>query len=412
MRIAIIGSGISGLTCAYLLQDRHDIVVYEADNWIGGHTHTVDVEVASGPVSVDTGFIVYNDRTYPNFIKMMSRLGIAGNATAMSFSVHKETTGFEYCGSNLNGLFAQRSNLLNPSYYRMLSDLLRFNREAPAVLIGEDNPSLYSYLKENGYGDSFRDNYLLPMAAAIWSGPVGTIGDFPVQQFVRFFDHHGLLQVRNRPQWRVIPGGSSSYVPKLTAGFADRIRLNSAVTSVTRNDAGVTVTTAAGEENYEQVIFACHSDQALALLSDPSDAEREVLGAIPYQENDVVLHTDDSLLPDRRRAIAAWNYRLTGNSDIPATVTYHMNSLMGLTVKEDLCVTLNQSESIAPEKILGRWNYTHPVFNRQSVAAQAKRDIIDGVGRTHFCGAYWHNGFHEDGVRSALPVAKRFGGEL
>ena len=412
MKIAIVGSGISGLVCARALYREHDITVFEADNWIGGHTHTVDVEVAGQEVAVDTGFIVYNDRTYPHFIALLETLGLRGLATRMSFSVTNEVTGLEYCGSNLNGLFSQRRNLLSPAFLRMLADIVRFNREAPSMLSQHSNPSLADYLQVQGYGDEFRDNYLLPMAAAIWSGPVGEIGEFPVQQFVRFFDNHGLLQIRDRPQWRVVPGGSRSYIEPLVAPLRDRIHLNTPVRSVARDQDGVSIGLDGGGVRFDQVILACHSDQALRMLSDASHREREVLSAIPYQENDVVLHTDASLLPGKRRAVAAWNYRLTGDTKVPATVTYHMNTLQGLAVDADVCVTLNQTASIDPATILGRWQYMHPVFNRASVAAQSRREEIDGENRTHYCGAYWHNGFHEDGVRSALPVARRLGGSL
>ena len=412
MKIAIIGSGIAGLTCAYLLNRQHDIRVFESSDWIGGHTHTVDVEVEGRQYAIDTGFIVFNDWTYPNFIRLLDQLGVASQPAEMSFSVHDPASGCEYNGHNLNRLFAQRHNLLSPAFYGMLSDILRFNREALFDLeqqrIGADT-TLGDYLHQRRYGRRFIDHYIVPMGAAIWSMSLADMLTFPLQFFVRFFRNHGLLAVNDRPQWRVVSGGSRSYVAPLTAGFVERIRLNCAVHRVERDAAGVTVHSSAGVERFDKVVFACHSDKALALLAEPSPAEWTILGALRYAANDVVLHTDTRLLPQRRLAWASWNYRLGGGSERPAAVTYNMNILQGIRSATTFCVSLNQTEAIDPAKILGRYRYAHPQFSLAGVAAQARWQELYGLRHSYFCGAYWANGFHEDGVVSALRVAQDFG---
>lgn len=412
MRIAIVGSGIAGLTCAYLLNRHHDIQVFEASNWIGGHTHTVDVEVNGRPYAIDTGFIVFNDWTYPNFIRLLSELGVPFKPTEMSFSVSDPVTGTEYNGHDLNTLFAQRSNLVSPAFWGMVRDILRFNRNALNDLdqgrIAADM-TLGDYLTQNGYGRRFIEHYIVPMGAAIWSMSLVDMLAFPLQFFVRFFKNHGLLSVSNRPQWHVVEGGSRSYVAPLTASFAERIRLNCPVLRVERDAEGVTLHSAAGSERFDKVVFACHSDQALALLAEPTPLEREILGALPYANNDVVLHTDTRLLPERRLVWASWNYRLGGPSQNPAAVTYDMNILQGIDSDTTFCVSLNQTSAIDPNKILGRFQYAHPQYSLAGIAAQARWQELLGAPHSYYCGAYWANGFHEDGVVSALRVARELG---
>ncbi|PWB31389.1 FAD-dependent oxidoreductase [Pseudomonas sp. SDI] len=415
MKIAIIGSGISGLVCAYLLQRRHAVSVFEAGPRIGGHTHTVDVQLGERHYAVDTGFIVYNDWTYPNFIRLLEHLGVASRPTEMSFSVHDPKTRHEYNGNTLNSLFAQRSNLLSPPFWGMLYDILRFNREALRDLDQQkvsDVLSLGDYLLMNRYGQRFIDHYIVPMGAAIWSMPLGQMLGFPLRFFVRFFKNHGLLSINQRPQWRVIEGGSRSYLAPLCAPFAEHIRLNCPVLGVAREAHGVRLFTRDGTELFDKVIFACHSDEALLMLHDPSDAERQILGALPYADNDVVLHTDTRLLPQRPLAWASWNYRLGGHASQPAAVTYNMNILQGIDAPETFCVSLNQNAAIDPAKILGRYTYAHPQFSLAGVRAQARQAEICGPRHSYYCGAYWGNGFHEDGVLSALRVAAAFGEQL
>ena len=415
MRIAIVGSGISGLVCAWLLNRQHEITVFEASDWIGGHTHTVDIELQGRQYAVDTGFIVFNDWTYPNFIRLLDQLGVDSQPTEMSFSVHDPKSGLEYNGNNLNSLFAQRSNLLSPGFLGMLRDILRFNREATNELqqghIAADT-TLGEYLAARRYGQRFIDHYIIPMGSAIWSMSLAQMLSFPLEFFVRFFRNHGLLSVNDRPQWRVVRGGSRSYIKPLTASFAERIRLQCPVSSIRRDAEGVTLVSAAGEERFDQVVLACHSDQALALLEQPTDTERSILGAIGYADNEVVLHTDTRLLPSRKLAWASWNYRLGNDPARPAAVTYNMNILQGLAAPQTLCVSLNQTEAIDPKTILGRFNYAHPQFSLAGMAAQARWRELLGTNHTWYCGAWWANGFHEDGVVSALRVASAFGEEL
>ena len=415
MKIAIIGSGIAGLTCAYLLARRHDITVFEADARVGGHTHTVPVTVDGREYAVDTGFIVFNDWTYPNFIRLLGQLGVAFKPTEMSFSVNDPDTGLEYNGNNLNSLFAQRSNLLSPGFWGMLRDILRFNKEARRDLAEQRitaDTTLDDYLKAGAYGERFILHYIVPMGAAIWSMPMAEMLNFPLQFFVRFFENHGLLSVSNRPQWQVIEGGSSAYIAPLTASFKERIRLNCPVGRIDRDAHGVVIHSPAGIERFDKVVLACHSDQALRLLGNPDDKEREILGALPYADNEVVLHTDTRLLPTRKRAWASWNYRLGGAGHTRAAVTYDMNILQGIQSDTTFCVSLNQSAGITPSKVLARFTYAHPQFSLAAVTAQQRWAEIDGAQHTHYCGAYWANGFHEDGVVSALRAAAAFGESL
>ncbi|MCU7650905.1 NAD(P)/FAD-dependent oxidoreductase [Pseudomonas piscis] len=415
MKIAIIGSGIAGLTCAYLLNRRHDIMVYEAGSWIGGHTHTVQVCLNGETQAVDTGFIVFNDWTYPHFIRLLGQIGVKFKATEMSFSVCDPATGLEYNGNNLNSLFAQRRNLLSPGFWGMLRDILSFNQHAQLDLQNQRitaSTTLGDYLKSQGYGERFIQHYIVPMGSAIWSMSRGQMLGFPLQFFVRFFKNHGLLSVSNRPQWYVIEDGSSRYIEPLTASFRERIRLDCPVQRVERDELGVLIHSAAGSERFDKVVFACHSDQALRLLASPSHAEQEILQALPYADNDVVLHTDTRLLPRRRLAWASWNYRLDASAGKAAAVTYDMNILQGLQSSTTFCVSLNQSAAIDPSKVLARYTYAHPQYSLGAVAAQARWSELQGARHSFYCGAYWANGFHEDGVVSALRVAQAFGEQL
>ncbi|KUJ84578.1 FAD-dependent oxidoreductase [Microbulbifer flavimaris] len=413
MRIAIVGSGIAGLTSAYLLNKKYDITLFESAERLGGHTATIDVQEGGRELAIDTGFIVYNDWTYPNFIKLMDQLGVESQPTDMGFSVCSDRESFEYAGNNLNSLFGQRSNLLSPGHWRMLRDILRFNREAvrdwQEVRLAE-GMTLGQYLEQNSYSAEFCDRYLVPMGSAIWSASLSQMRDFSVDFFVRFFFNHGLLNIFNRPQWRVIKGGSREYIQPMVAGFEDRVRLSTPVKSVIRTAEGVELHTDSGERlQFDAVVFACHSDQALACLSDASEQERSILGAIPYAGNSVVLHTDTRLLPSRQRCWASWNYRLQESGDQLPVLTYNMNILQRLESEKTYCVTLNADDAIDPEKVIGRYEYAHPQFSVPGMRAQQEWEKVNGVNNTWYCGAYWANGFHEDGVKSALRVCEALG---
>lgn len=409
MRIAVIGTGIAGNVAAYKLRQDHDVTVFESGAYIGGHTNTVDVYENDRPYAVDTGFIVFNDRTYPNFIQLLEEIGQESQQSEMSFSVQTEKSAIEYSGSSLNALFAQRRNIVRPPFFRMIRDILRFNRSAlPNIDQQDESESLGQYLFRNGYSHEFVDHYLVPMAAAIWSAEPGSVLDMPVGFLVRFFANHGLLQVKDRPVWRVVKGGSRQYVEKLITGHRDRIRLNCAVQSLRRTSDGVELHSAAGgKERFDYVFVACHSDQALALIGDPTIDEREVLGAIRYQQNEAILHTDDSLMPRRRRAWAAWNYHIPEDASRHVAVTYNMNILQGLATENQYLVTLNNDQQIDPHKIIRTIQYEHPIYSRDAVTAQQRQADINR-DRTFFCGAYWRNGFHEDGVVSALNALDHF----
>lgn len=409
MKIAIIGSGIAGNTIAYQLHQHHDITVFEADQHIGGHTHTHQIQYEGQDIAVDTGFIVFNDRTYPNFIDMLEKLNVAWQPSNMSFSVRCERTGLEYNGTTLNSLFAQRTNLFKPSFHRMIRDILRFNKQALELLATGSEVMLGDYLKQGGYSQQFIDYYIIPMGSAIWSTDAKQMLAFPARFFVRFFHHHGMLTVNDRPQWRTITGGSASYVDALTRPFRQNIRLNTPVESVHRHQDAVIVKPKGGEqERFDYVFFACHSDQALQILDDPSAAETEVLGAIRYQHNAVYLHHDIKLLPKRKLAWAAWNYHVTSPASERVAVTYNMNILQGLRTKEPLLVTLNHTGNIDPAKVIKRLDYMHPIYTLAATEAQARHAEISGVNRTGYAGAYWRNGFHEDGVVSAIEAVKHF----
>lgn len=416
--IAIVGSGVSGLVAGHILSRRNHVTVFEANNYLGGHTATVDVDIDGRTQAVDTGFIVYNDRTYPNFIQLLEQLGIEGQKTEMSFSVRNATSGLEYNGHNLNTLFAQRRNLLNFKFYRFIKEILRFNRLAkkthPAELV-DDEQTLADFLAQHRFDSYFSNNYILPMVAAIWSSSIKHSQDMPLRFFLQFFKNHGLLDITHRPQWYVVKGGSKSYIPALVEPIQE-LRLNTAVQSVSRVDGRVRLTVsennAVHSQDFDEVVIACHSNQALQLLADPTPDEKNVLGKLNYANNEVVLHTDKNLLPRAPNAIASWNYWLDGNTDALPSLTYCMNVLQQLNTPSTVCVTLNKTKAIAAEKIMRKFIYSHPVFTSESIKAQQRRKYICGLRHTHFCGAYWYNGFHEDGVKSALDVCARFGENL
>jgi predicted NAD/FAD-binding protein len=418
-KIAIIGTGISGLTCGHLLHKKHDITLFEANNYIGGHTATKDVEVNGRQYAIDTGFIVFNDWTYPNFIKLMDKIGVQSQATEMSFSVKNLSQNLEYNGNTLNSLFAQRRNVLRPRFWRIVRDILKFNKickKAATDKTDYGRETLHEFLTQHQFSDDFIYNYILPMCAAIWSTSLEDIKAFPFTFFLRFFNNHGLLNVTDRPQWRSIVGGSREYIKPLTIGFEDKIKLNCPVKSVADKDNQKLLRLEDDSEYlFDEVIFACHSDQALALLATPSLIQTEILGDMPYAQNEVVLHTDHSVLPVRKLAWASWNYLIKGyegESQAPAVLTYNMNILQNIQSDTTFCVTLNNSKDIDPKKVLGTYQYAHPQFNNQTVVAQARWSEISGKQGLHFCGAYWYNGFHEDGVHSALDVCKSFGEQL
>ncbi len=408
-RIAIVGTGISGLVCAHRLHAKHDVTVYEAADRIGGHTYTVDVVDGARSLRIDVGFIVFNPLNYPRFVELVDELGIAWQPTSMSFSARDERSGREYNGTSIRRLFAQKSNLVRPSFLGMVRDILRFHREAKRFLAEDGNADLPlgAFLERGRYSRAFVDLYLVPMGSALWSAAPGHVLDFPTLFVLRFFDNHRMLGVGGRPEWRVIRGGSSTYVDALVAPMRDRIRIGETVTNVTRTPDGVAVTSRRGTEIYDDVIIAAHSDQALAMLDAPTAAERSVLGAIPYQANEIALHTDTSILPRRRLAWASWNAFVPASPSAAATVTYDMNILQGLASDREWLVTLNATERLDERRIERTFTLHHPVFTREAARAQARRDEINGSDRVWYCGAYWGFGFHEDGVRSALDVVAR-----
>lgn len=410
-KVAVVGSGIAGNVAAYRLHRAgHDVTVFEADDRIGGHTHTHVVALDGEMQQVDTGFIVFNDRTYPHFVALLDELGVASQPSAMSFSVRNDASGLEYNGTSLNGLFAQRLNLLRPGFLGMLAEILRFHREASSLLADDGSETkLGAYLEAHRFGGRFVDDYLVPMGAAIWSTEPARMFDFPARFFVRFLHNHGMLTVNDRPTWRVIRGGSMRYVERLVAPFRDRIRLASPVEQVRRLPEGVMLQVRGCEgERFDHVFLACHADQALRILADASREEREILGALPYQRNEALLHTDTSLLPRRKRAWAAWNYHRLPGPRTGVALTYDMNVLQRLHSRHTFCVTLNAAEHVDESCVLRRMEYAHPLFTPAGAAAQRRHAEISGVRRTHYCGAYWRYGFHEDGVVSALQALARF----
>lgn len=411
MRLAIIGSGISGLVVAHRLNNSHDLTIYEAGTHVGGHTRTLTVDHEGRKVPVDTGFIVFNTRNYPLFTGLLHELGVESQPTTMSFSVRDDAHDFEYGGATINAIVAQRRNLLRPRFWQMVRGFRRFATHAPrAVSKGDEWTTLGAYLTRERYPAPFREHLIVPMAAAIWSTPDADILKLPLGFFVRFFLNHGMLSVRDRPVWRTIVGGSHVYVDRLTTPFRDRIRLNTPVRTVTRRSDGVFIRTDRAEDRFDQVVIACHADHALRMLADPSPAEQEILSALPYRPNDALLHHDQSVLPRKRRAWSAWNYaarRPLSAGDTPrVAVTYDMEILQRLGTRRHFCVTLNNDAAIDPATILDRHTFEHPAFDARSIRAQQRHAEISGINRTHYCGAYWFNGFHEDGVRSAERVAR------
>jgi predicted NAD/FAD-binding protein len=409
MKIAIIGTGISGLVAAYLLSREHEINVFEANDYIGGHTVTTKVECEDGPLAVDAGFIVYNEASYPNFVKLLAELEVATQPTTMSFSVRSDRTGLEYAGTNLDTFFAQRSNLLRPSHYRLAGEILRFNKAARQALGNGLAGTLGDFLTDHRLSPALVEHYIIPLTAAIWSTEPRRALDTPARFILRFLDNHRLLGTRGYHPWRVIRGGSQRYVEKLTAPFVDRIRLRTPVRRLNRSPAGVEVSTDEGTESFDQVVVAAHSDQALRMLASPTALEREILGAISYQPNHAVVHTDESVLPTRRKAWASWNYRIPREADRPVVVTYNMTQLQSLPVESAYCVSLNTQDEITGKSRIASFDFEHPLFTEPAVAAQDRHAEISGVDRIHYCGAYWRHGFHEDGVVSALTVGQQFG---
>jgi len=412
MKIAVIGSGIAGLGAAWLLSRQHQVVLFEKESRLGGHTHTHKVVQAGREYAIDSGFIVHNPMNYPLLTRMFAELGIASQPTTMGFSVQDARSGLEYNATSLNAMFCQRRNLLSPKFLRMVREILRFYRECSALLHDTDpgpGPSLGDYLQANGYSRLFIENHLIPMASALWSSPATKILDFPAKYLVRFMDNHHMLQVDQRPEWRVVSGGSSRYIEALEREWTVNTRLATPVRSVRREPGRVLIDSGAGDEDFDQAVFACHSDQALALLTDASDDEREILGAITYQDNETVLHTDARILPKRRKAWAAWNAYIPATPGGECTVSYCMNLLQSIASPEPFVVTLNRTADIAADKIIATMRYRHPVYTHASVAAQGRRERINGVKRSWFAGAYWGFGFHEDGLRSGVDVAHALG---
>ena len=410
IRVAVIGGGISGLSAAYYLSRKFEVHLFEKDSRLGGHTHTVTVDSSDGPLPVDTGFIVHNEKTYPNFCRLMRELGVPAAPSDMSFGVHCPRTGFEYSSRGASGFFANRKNAARPAHWGLLREILRFNREAPRVMENADpaDLTLGEYVDSAGYSTRFLEAYLYPMAAAVWSMSPDAVTRFPARTLVQFFANHGMLGINTHPQWKVIPGGSQRYLGLLTAPFQKNIHLDSDIRSVTRHDGGITLRFSDRPEMvFSQVVFACHGDQVLPLLGDPTDAERDILSSFTTTRNETVLHTDSRMLPKRAAARASWNYQLGERGQV--TVTYHMNRLQSLGVREDYCVTLNAKGEIDPAKVICRMIYHHPLYNREAIRAQARWNEIDGERRTHYCGAHWFYGFHEDGLNSALRVVRSLG---
>jgi len=408
MKVAVIGSGISGNTLSYLLNKNHDVTLYEKDKRIGGHSHTHEITINNKKIHVDTGFIVFNKKTYPLFTSLLDDLGVKYENSNMSFSVFSKKNNFEYNGTTLNSLFSQRSNLLNPRFIKMIFEILRFNKEA--IKLKSKTILLKQYLKNNNYSAYFCKNYILPMGAAIWSSDIKTILNFPAYFFINFFKNHGMLSVTNRPQWLTISGGSEKYVKKLTSSFKSKIRLNSKIKNVIRYKNYVVIEDNGRKEKYDYVFFACHSDDALEILQKPTSDEVEILKTLPYQKNDIILHTDSSIMPQKKLSWAAWNFNIDSPEDSPITLTYNMNILQNIKTNEAVLVTLNTKQPISKDKVIKKLQYTHPKFSKESISAQLKNKIISGKNRTFYSGAYWGKGFHEDGVKSAYEAVKIFEG--
>jgi predicted NAD/FAD-binding protein len=414
-RIAVIGSGISGLSAAWLLSQSKDVTLFEAEARAGGHSNTVDVDTITGKTPVDTGFIVYNDKNYPNLVALFDHLGVPTEASDMSFSASLDDGRFEYSGSGLSGLLSQRSNVISPRFWSMLNGILRFYREAPLALNRYDiaTLSLGDFLDREGYSRTFVEDHLLPMGAAIWSTTASEMRAYPLEAFIRFFANHGLLLLKDRPQWRTVTGGSRAYVKRLLGAFSGTLRFGAPVVEIRRDDLGVTITCANGQsDRFAQVVIATHADQALDLIADPDAEEQNLLGSFGYTENTAVLHSDPGLMPKRRAAWASWNYigEKRGAGKEQLCVTYWMNRLQNLKTDMPLFVTLNPSREIDARNIHRTFDYTHPLFDDKAMAAQASLWQLQGRRRTWFCGAYFGSGFHEDGLQSGLAVAEELGG--
>jgi predicted NAD/FAD-binding protein len=412
--VAVIGSGISGLAVASLASRRHHVDLFERDQRLGGHTNTVLIDGPSGTVPLDTGFLVHNDRTYPNLVRLFGELGVATRDSDMSFAVSCRRSGLEYSSRGANGFFAQRRNLVSPSHLSLLREIARFNREAPGLLIaaGAERHTLGDFLDSRGFGEGFTHRYLFPMASAIWSASLGAIRSFPALTLIRLFDNHGLLSMHAQPTWKVVAGGSDTYIPRLVAAISGEVHCGTSIQSVCRAEDAVTIAFRDRPSmRFDEVVFACHGDQVLPLLADPSDREREVFSGFSTTTNVAWLHTDASMLPAHARARASWNYRLAGDPDAPPTVTYDLNRLQGLTTGEQYCVTLNPDEGVDERRVLRRFEYRHPQYTTRTIGAQRQWADVSGVRRTHYCGAYWFYGFHEDGLNSALRVASALGVE-
>jgi len=412
--IAVIGAGISGLAASYFLSRRHRVHLFEQERRLGGHTNTVVVETPTGGMPLDTGFLVHNDRTYPNLVRLFGELGVATRDSDMSFAVSCRRSGLEYSSRGANGFFAQRRNLVTPSHLSLLREIVRFNREAPALLAAPDadRQTLGDFLESRRFGASFTHRYLFPMASAIWSASLDAIRSFPALTLIRFFDNHGLLSLHAQPTWKVVAGGSHTYIPKLVAPLSERVHQGAAIQAVRRSGDAVTLTFRDRPSmRFDEVVFACHGDQVLPLLADPNDRERDVFSCFTTTTNVAWLHTDASVLPVQARARASWNYRVAADADAAPTVTYDLNRLQGLTTPEQYCVTLNPNGGIDDGRVLRRFVYRHPLYTREAIGAQARWAEVSGVNRTHYCGAYWRYGFHEDGLQSALRVSRALGVE-
>ena len=407
MKIAIVGSGISGNSLAYTLSKNHNITLFEKNNRLGGHSHTHEIISQGNKINVDTGFIVFNKRTYPLFTKLLDELNVKYEKSNMSFSVFSKERKFEYNGTTLNSMFSQRKNILNYKFIKMIYEIIKFNRVALSLLSLKTEISLETFLKQNNFSDYFCKNYILPMGSAIWSSNINSMLKFPAVLFIRFFNNHGMLNINDRPQWLTISNGSKEYVDKLTASIQKNIRLNCPVRKVTRNKDSVSIVHSNGTEKFDYIFFTCHSNEALKIISDPSVKEKKILSSIPYSKNEVTLHTDESIMPKNKLTWAAWNYNIDSKENEPITLTYNMNILQNLSIETPVLVTLNPKGSIEPSKIIKKLNYSHPRFSIASVNAQKRHHTISGVNRTFYAGAYWGNGFHEDGVKSAYDCVNQ-----
>ena len=408
MKIAIVGSGISGNSLAYTLSKEHDITLFEKNNRLGGHSHTHEIISQGKKINVDTGFIVFNKKTYPLFTKLLDELNVHYEKSDMSFSVFSKDRNFEYNGTTLNTLFSQRKNIFNYKFIKMIYEIIKFNKVALTLLSAKTEISLETFLRQNNFSDYFCKNYILPMGSAIWSSNINSMLKFPAVFFVKFFNNHGMLNINDRPQWLTVTNGSKEYVEKLTASIKKNIKLNCPVKTVKRNKDSVEIKSSDGTEIFDYIFFACHSDEALKLIIDPSAQEKKVLSSIPYSKNEVTLHTDESIMPNNKLTWAAWNYNIDSTNDMPIALTYNMNILQNLKTQQTILVTLNDNGNINPEKVLKKINYDHPLFSLRSVEAQKNYGIISGVNRTGYAGAYWGNGFHEDGISSAYNAIKYF----